>query len=137
MKNNSLVIDLRRLLPWHKRYASNTSTAIMWAVWLFLWRPLLIVIGVVSLQKQHIIHQMFSAFGLGIEHGVSALLACVVALLLWSNFIPAKTVKPSSAKNISDYEQHFDLAIQDIEQGRQQKVSVIHHDDHGKIIRIE
>ena len=59
MKNNSLIIDVRRLLPWHKRYASNTSTAMMWAVWLLLWRPLLIVTGVVSLQKQHVIHKLF------------------------------------------------------------------------------
>lgn len=137
MKNNSLVIDLRRLLPWHKRYASNTSTAIMWAVWLFLWRPLLIVIGVLSLQKQHVIHQMFSAFGLGVEHGVSALLACVVALLLWSNFVPSKVVKKTPAKIMKDYVDHFDLPVQDIEQGRQQKISVVYHDDHGKIIRIE
>lgn len=137
MKNNSLIIDLRRLLPWHTRYASNTSTAMMWAVWLFLWRPLLIVIGVLSLQKQHLIHQLFSAFGLGIEHGVSALLACVVALLLWTNFIPSKVVNETPVKTMTDYGDHFDLSVQEIEQGRQQKISMVHHDDHGKIIRIE
>ncbi|WP_180174818.1 poly-beta-1,6-N-acetyl-D-glucosamine biosynthesis protein PgaD [Acinetobacter sp. YH01022] len=137
MKNNPLIIDLHHCLPWHKRYASHTSTAMMWAVWLLLWRPLLIVLGIVSLQKQHVLHQLFSAFGLGIEHGVSALLACAVGLLLWANFVPAKTVKTSSAKNIADYGQHFGLAVEEIEQGRQQKVSVVHHDEHGKIIHIE
>lgn len=137
MKNNPLIIDLRHCLPWHKRYASHTSTAMMWAVWLLLWRPLLIVLGIVSLQKQHLFHQLFSAFSLGIEHGVSALLACAVALWLWSNFVPSKTVQTSSAKNISDYGQHFGLAVEAIEQGRQQKVSVVHHDEHGKIIHIE
>ncbi len=109
----------------------------MWAVWLLLWRPLLIVMGVVSLQKQHVIHKLFSAFGLGVEHGVSALLACVVGLLLCSNFIPSKVVKKTPAKKMSDYVDHLDLPVQDIEQGRLQKVSVVHHDDHGKIIRIE
>ena len=49
----------------------------------------------------------------------------------------AKTVKTSSAKNIADYGQHFGLAVEEIEQGRQQKVSVVHHDEHGKIIHIE
>ncbi len=32
MKVNSLIIDLRRQLPWHKRYFSTTTTAMMWAV---------------------------------------------------------------------------------------------------------
>ena len=137
MKNNPLIVDLRHCLPWHQRYVSHTSTAMMWAVWLLLWRPLLIVLGIVSLQKQRLFYQLFSAFGLGIEHGVSALLACAVALLLWSNFVPSKTVKTRSVKNISDYGQHFGLAIEEIEQGRQQKVSVVHHDEHGKIIHIE
>lgn len=137
MKNNHLIIDLRRYLPWHKRYASNTSTALMWAVWLLLWRPLLIVLGVVSLQKQHVVHQLFSAFGLGLEHGVIALLACVVALLLWTNFIPSKQVKKSPTKTMSDYVQHFELPVQQIEQGREQKISVVHHDSEGKITRIE
>ncbi|MDU5864724.1 MAG: poly-beta-1,6-N-acetyl-D-glucosamine biosynthesis protein PgaD, partial [Acinetobacter sp.] len=39
MKTNSLIIDLRRQLPWHKRYVSTTSTAMMWGGWLLLWRP--------------------------------------------------------------------------------------------------
>lgn len=137
MKSNPLIIDLRHYLPWHKRYASNTSTAMLWVVWLLLWRPLLIVLGIVSLQKQHVVHQLFSAFGMGIEHGISALLACAVALLLWSNFVPAKTIKHSAAKSLSDYGQHFELPVQDIEQVRQQKISVVHYDDHGKMIRIE
>ena len=39
MKSNNLIIDLRRQLPWHKRYVSTTTTAMMWAGWLLLWRP--------------------------------------------------------------------------------------------------
>jgi poly-beta-1,6-N-acetyl-D-glucosamine biosynthesis protein PgaD len=137
MKNNSLSIDLRRQLPWHKRYASNTSTAVMWGVWLLLWRPALLVMGFLSLQKHHVLEHLFGSFGTGLEHGFTALVACAISLLLWSNYVPAKTVKKQSAKTLTDYVHHFDLPVQEIEQSRQQKISTVHHDEHGKIIRIE
>ncbi len=82
MKTNSLIIDLRRQLPWHKRYASTTSTAMMWAVWLLLWRPFVLIWVLAELQKTHLVHRLFSAFGLGIEHGITALIACAICLLL-------------------------------------------------------
>lgn len=137
MKSNSLIIDVRRQLPWHMRYASGTSTAVMWAVWILLWRPVLIVAGLVSLQKHHLLQHLFGSFGLGIEHGVTGLVACTLALLLWSNFMPAKTVKKMQPKILEDYVQHFNLPVQDVEQARQNKVSTVHHDEQGKIIRID
>lgn len=137
MKNNPLIIDLRSFLPWHKRYASGTSTAVMWAVWLLLWRPLLLVMGIMSLQKQHLLTHLFSAFGLGIEHGIMALFSCSIILLLWSNFMPKLTVKKTASKTLHDYEQYFNLPINKIEAGQSQKITVIHHDDSGHIIQIE
>ncbi|OTG91606.1 poly-beta-1,6-N-acetyl-D-glucosamine biosynthesis protein PgaD [Acinetobacter sp. ANC 3813] len=137
MKSNSLIIDLRRQLPWHKRYASNTSTAMMWAVWLLLWRPVLIVAGLMSLQKHHVLQHLFGSFGLGLEHGITALFACVAALLLWSNYMPAKTVEKTQVKTMTDYVHHFNVPVKEVEQGRQKKISIVHHDEHGKIVRIE
>ena len=137
MKNNGLIIDLRHHLPWHKRYASSTSTAVMWAVWLLLWRPVLLVAGFISLQKHHVLQYLFGAFGLGLEHGITALLACAAALLLWSNYMPAKTVQKTQQKTMTDYVHHFNVPVQEVEQGRQQKISIVHHDEQGKIVRIE
>lgn len=137
MKNNSLIIDLRRQLPWHKRYASGTSTAFMWTIWLLLWRPALLVMGFVSLQKNHVLEHLFGAFGIGLEHGFTALVACAISLLLWSNYIPAKTVEKQRAKTMTDYVQHFDLPEQEIEQGRIQKISTVHHDEFGRITHID
>ena len=137
MKNNSLIIDLRSQLPWHTRYASGTSTAVMWAVWLLLWRPFIILAGLMSLQKQHLLQHLFGSFGLGIEHGVTGLIACTVALLLWSNFVPAKKVAQTQPKTLTDYVAHFSLPVQEVEQGRQSKVSTVHHNEQGRIIRID
>ncbi|KCX76861.1 poly-beta-1,6-N-acetyl-D-glucosamine biosynthesis protein PgaD [Acinetobacter baumannii 754286] len=87
-----MIIDLRRQLPWHKRYASTTSTAMMWAAWLLLWRPFVFIWVLAELQKTHLVHRLFSAFGVGIEHGITALIACAVGLLLWSHVLPERRV---------------------------------------------
>ena len=57
MKANSLIIDVRRQLPWHKRYFSTTTTAMMWAGWLLLWRPFILVWVLIELQKR-ILHNV-------------------------------------------------------------------------------
>ncbi|EXS35339.1 poly-beta-1,6-N-acetyl-D-glucosamine biosynthesis protein PgaD [Acinetobacter sp. 826659] len=139
MKTNSLIIDLRRQLPWHKRYASTTSTAMMWAVWLLLWRPFVLIWVLAELQKTHLVHRLFSAFGLGIEHGITALIACAICLLLWSHVLPEHRVGGNAlkAKQTDDYARYFDLPEYEIEQGRSQKITVVHHDELGKIVRVE
>ncbi|WP_336169496.1 poly-beta-1,6-N-acetyl-D-glucosamine biosynthesis protein PgaD [Acinetobacter sp. 161(2023)] len=139
MKTNSLIIDLRRQLPWHKRYVSTTSTAMMWGGWLLLWRPFLFIWVLAELQKTHLVHRLFSAFGVGIEHGITALIACAICLLLWSHLLPERRVAGSAldAKQTDDYSRYFDLPEQEIEQGRSQKITVVHHNEFGKIIRVE
>ncbi|MDT0128397.1 poly-beta-1,6-N-acetyl-D-glucosamine biosynthesis protein PgaD [Acinetobacter baumannii] len=129
-----MIIDLRRQLPWHKRYASTTSTAMMWAA-----RPFVFIWVLAELQKTHLVHRLFSAFGVGIEHGITALIACAVGLLLWSHVLPERRVEGSelNMKQTDDYARYFDLPVQEIEQGRSQKITVVHHNEFGKIIRVE
>ena len=91
MKANSLIIDLRSQIPWQRRYFSMTTTAMMWAVWLLLWRPFILVWVLVELQKSHLAQRLMAALSHGIEHGVMALVSCAIALLLWG-FLPSKRV---------------------------------------------
>jgi poly-beta-1,6-N-acetyl-D-glucosamine biosynthesis protein PgaD len=133
-----LIIDLRRQLPWHKRYFSTTTTAMMWAGWLLLWRPFILVWVLIELQKTHIAQRLMAAFSDGIERGVVALFMCAIALLLWG-LLPAKRVHKKHAieKTLPEYARYFELSEQEIQTGRQQKVSIVHHDENGKIIRVE
>ena len=137
MKPSNLIIDLRRKLPWHQRYMSHTSTAMLWAIWILLWRPLMLIMGVIGIQKPHLLDNLFYALGLGVKHGLTTLLSCAVALLLWSKFVPSKTVKKTATKSLNDYVKYFDLPEQEITQGRSQKVSTVYHDENGKIVHIE
>ena len=79
MKANSLIIDVRHQLPWHKRYFSTTTTAMMWAGWLLLWRPFILVWVLIELQKTHLAQRLMAAFSQGLEHGITALFMCAVA----------------------------------------------------------
>ena len=94
--------------------------------------------GLAILQKTHIAQRLMAAFSDGIERGVVALFMCAIALLLWG-LLPAKRVHKKHAieKTLPEYARYFELSEQEIQTGRQQKVSIVHHDENGKIIRVE
>lgn len=137
MKAESLIIDLRKQLPWHRRYFSTTMTAMLWAFWLLLWRPIIILIGYLSLEKPQLVHYFFNAFAQALESGLFALIACAISLLLWSNFVPAKTKKEAEAKSTQEYADYFSLDVDALLQSRQQKIATVHHDIDGRITYID
>ena len=137
MKTNSLIIDVRKQLPWHRRYFSTTMTAMLWAFWLLLWRPIVILVGYLSLEKPQLVHYFFNAFAKALESGLFALIACAISLWLWSNFVPAKTKKEAEAKSTQEYAEHFNLKVDDLIHSRQQKIATVHHDADGRITYID
>jgi poly-beta-1,6-N-acetyl-D-glucosamine biosynthesis protein PgaD len=137
---HDLVIDLRHLLPWHKRYVSNTTTALMWGAWLMLWRPFLLVWILIQLQKSAAVHHLLNALSISLEYGGLELLLCSVGLLLWSRFMPSASVKTESHAQpmaTQQYADYFALDNQKIEQSRQHKITTVHHNAHGQIIDLE
>jgi poly-beta-1,6-N-acetyl-D-glucosamine biosynthesis protein PgaD len=136
---HDLVIDLRHLLPWHKRYMSNTTTALMWGAWFMLWRPFLLVWILIQLQKSVAVHHLLNALSISLEYGGIELLLCSAVLLLWSRFIPSASVKIESEQSLTtqQYADYFELSNQKIEQSRQHKITVVHHNDQGQIVDLE
>lgn len=134
LNTESLIIDARQDLPWYKRVFSDTSTAVMWGGWLLLWRPVLAITGLMSIHHPHFFSHFLNVIGL--EHYFTALLACAAALLLWSA-LPSHRVKNPQTKQLNDYADYFHLNPQVIQRGRANQICVVHHDEHGKIIRIE
>ena len=137
MKNNALIIDLRSQMPWHKRYVSNTTTAMLWAVWLLLWRPVMIIVGILGVQKPQIVQQFVQMFTHVLENGFTALIACAISLWLWSNFVSSKSVKPTQNKTLDDYAQYFELSPSQLQQARQDQVLTVYHNAEGKIVAIK
>lgn len=137
MKTESLIIDLREQLPWHRRYFTTTLTAMLWACWLFLWRPIALAIGYISIEKPHLVHYFFSTFAQVLENGFFALIGCAVSLWLWSHFVPAKTKKEAETKDIAQYAKHFNLDQDALIQARQQKIATVYHNSNGQVTDIK
>jgi len=137
MKKGSLIIDLRNQLPWHRRYISHTSTAMLWAAWLFLWRPLILIVGFIGVQKPHLLNHFLDVLASALEHGFIALLASALALWLWSNFASTKTVKKLHEHGIDDYAKHFSLDAAALAQSREKKILTVHHNADGKITHFD
>ena len=132
--NHALIIDARQQLRWHQRLFSDTSTAMMWGIWLLLWRPVLIFTWVMSVKHPAaLLHFLNMA---SFEDYMTALFSAVAALLLWST-LPSHKVKNPVARTLDDYASHFGIQPEQIEAGRAQTICVVHHDDEGRIIRIE
>ncbi len=138
MNTENLIIDLRQHLPWHRRYMSNTSTAILWAVWLLLWRPFVLFWLLLELKKGAHLVRLIDVMSQSLEQGLIALLACAAVLWLWSRFMPEKL----ASKNVepllnSDYARYFQLPLQDLQAARQHKICVVQHDSQGQLIALQ
>ena len=110
---------------------------LLWAGWLLLWQPLMISLGVFDQHNHQLVNQIMHVFWSVLENGFVAIMACALMLWLWSNFIPAKSIKYVQVKGITDYAAHFELSAEQIHRSRQQKIVTVHHDESGQIIRIE
>lgn len=137
MNTQSIIIDIRHQLPWQQRYLSNTSTVLLWMGWLLLWQPLMISLGMFDHYNHYLVDQIMRVFWSVLENGFVAILACALMLWLWSNFIPAQSVKYAQVKGITDYAESFDLSAEQIHRSRQQNIITVHHDETGRIVRID
>lgn len=137
MKKKSLIIDLRNQMPWHKRYVSHTTTAMLWAVWLLLWRPLMLIVGIIGVQKPQLLQHFIDVSATIVENGFVALIGCAISLWLWSNYASTKSIKSAEQKDIEDYAAYFSMPIEDLEQSRHDKIVTVHHNAEGQIIRID
>lgn len=137
MSTQSLIIDLRQQLPWHRRYMSTTTTALLWGGWFLLWRPMLLLVTFLVYSTPYGMHKLWNAFWFGLQMDMISLLLCAGVLCLWCKLIPAHTIKQVKSKTTSDYARHFALPEQEINLCRSQKITTVYHNEQGKIIRVE
>lgn len=137
MDKNKLIIDLRYKLPWYRRYASTTSTALVWGIWLLLWRPIMLILGLIGAHRAGIAGKVLTLFLEALEKGMIILMLATLVLLVWHNMLPRKARKNIPAKTDQDYADYFHLEAQQLTQKRQQSIITVHHDNQGKITVLE
>jgi poly-beta-1,6-N-acetyl-D-glucosamine biosynthesis protein PgaD len=140
MRNN-LIINARNSLSWHQRLFSDTTTAVAWGGWLYLWRPILATLGAISGWSANLPNVLVKLIGgsspADIGYSVAALVGGSGTLLLWNYLVPSRKADTHRVQTLRDYASHFQLPEQAILAGRTSAVSVVHHDEQGRIIGIE
>lgn len=144
--SDDLIINVRDQMHWSQRMTTDVCTAVMWGGWFYLWRPVISLLAWLhgwSLIVHPVSHH--HATGLAViargssvlnAEGLLALLCGAGALLLWS-LLPARQVKARSQVNtVADCAEYFGLSEQEIRDGRDTSVCVVHHDAEGRIVRI-
>ena len=126
----SLIINARHRLRWHQRLCSDASTVIMWGAWLKLWYPMLRSSAWVA------DFGFPSGSAVDVQRYAVALAGTSGTLLLW-NQLPASKVPVPEEQSLGDYARHFELTEDEILAGRGSPVAVVHHDEGGRIVRVE
>lgn len=134
--NKSLIINIRKQLDWRQRFFSDSSTALAWAMWLYLWRPLVVITGVHAVNT----HPTLFHFAANISPAMLGSIIAVVifgavGLLLWAR-LPSNRIKPMAHKTLTDYARHFQISKQEIISGREANICTVYHDAQGRIVAV-
>jgi poly-beta-1,6-N-acetyl-D-glucosamine biosynthesis protein PgaD len=137
---DSLIINARHQMRWYQRLFSDASTAMLWGFWLWLWRPVLSIfawLGSFGASFQPTLIKLVSnGSPLNIEGSMMALVGTSGTLLLW-NLLPARKAETPKVMTLRDYAAHFELPELEIINGRASSVCVVHHDEDGRIVRVD
>lgn len=137
---NTLIIDARSQLRWHRRLFSDASTALAWGCWLWLWRPVLSALSWAVGVRMGMQHTVIKLLSLGAPVTVGdtamALVGTSGALLLWSQ-LSARKHPVVRSPEMPEYAAHFGVTPNELQHGRNSQVCTVHHDDQGRILRLE
>ncbi len=131
---HNLIINARDALSWPQRLGGHAGTLLLWALWLWLWQPLLKAINA-------LLHWGFNArlpllSNISVEGPALTLAGTALALLLWNQLPRRQTPQARLQPSLDDYAGHFGLSVQAVSQGQAQQICVVHHDAQGRIVAI-
>ncbi|MFY3744770.1 poly-beta-1,6-N-acetyl-D-glucosamine biosynthesis protein PgaD [Anaeromyxobacter sp. Red801] len=136
--SGSLIINARHRLAWYQRLLSDASTALMWGAWLWLWVPVLRAIAELGMRSSPVLVKLVTnGTGGDLPSSVMALVGTSGTLLVWKGLPARKALADGEALSLRDYARHFALSESSLLAGRRAAVCVVHHDDDGRIVRLE
>lgn len=140
-KKKTLIINQRHELPFSKKIGWDIVTILLWAGWIYLWKPLLIVFyNIVTLDANvdeisKVIFDEISA--VTVEHALLMLVATptVLFILSWLN----RHVAPSEhfIYKFDEYANYFKVDSTKLRETMDSQLITIYHDDNGHIANIE
>lgn len=138
--SGSLIINARHCLRWHQRLLSDASTALLWSGWIWLWMPLVRAWASFAAEGAQLSAAVTPLLAVGSEdalgHSVAALIGASGTLMVW-NRLPGRPARAAPPLSLREHARYFQLPEQELAAGRAASVCVVHHDAHGRIVRVE
>ncbi len=137
--SSSIIIDARRRLSWHQRFAWDASTAALWGGWLLLWAPLLKTgasLASLGIDLPWLPNLLPAGGDGGFPLSIVAL-AGTSGTLMALNKLPVRKPQADEALPVAELAKHFQVPEQVIEAGRNAAICVVHHAAEGRIAGIE
>jgi poly-beta-1,6-N-acetyl-D-glucosamine biosynthesis protein PgaD len=138
---DNLIINARRGLGWRRRAVSDVTTVTLWIIWIYLWWPVILKVHqVVRLRlgfEPAAIEVLETADPIPLKHSLIALIGTCTVLLLWTLLPKRRVTRDHALTTLEDYAGAFDLPAAAIEQGRGNRITTVHCDDEGRIVRLE
>ena len=135
-----LIINARRDLSLPRRLLSDVVTALMWCGWLFLWLPVFLKLHQVVALRMYFAPAAVEVLDvitpISLKHSIIALLGTSGLLLLWTLLPSRRLSHARGVQMLDDYAEYFDIEPAEILAGRNSRICVVSHDEHGNIIGI-
>jgi poly-beta-1,6-N-acetyl-D-glucosamine biosynthesis protein PgaD len=131
--SESIIIDEYHRRPLLDRLLSEGATTALWGSWFWLLR----INQIITHNLLHnLLHLRVFLFGIPsvIEDPAVALVSTTSVLMLWNSI--SNTNTKASDKPIN-YAQYFGLEEKQLEACKQSQVCKVHHDEFGRITKIE
>lgn len=141
-----LIIDRPDLQTWRQRAVFGVLTATFWVAWFFLWLPAITMLGWLAFGYQFRLH-MIDLEGYKGFLGLLAIYALIIAamggsLILWAkyNHVRFRGVdrrRDAPTPTLADSARWVGQPEIALAKWRTFDVMTVHHDEHGRIVRVE
>ena len=134
------IINARHELGRGRRLASDIATLLLWIGWILLWIP--------ALNTLRDAHRLNVDWGLAaqeavdtitpisLSHSALLVLGTCALLLLWS-LIPNRKPAVPQTETLEEESLRLQVPREELQDGRDSRICVVHHDDDGAIRSIE
>ncbi|ETD72633.1 hypothetical protein V757_03040 [Pelistega indica] len=140
-KNNALIINQRKSLPYKKRLYSDILTILLWCFWLYLWKPFFLIlwkIFKVDQDEDKLINSILNQVdSLTFTHALEMLIGTSLLLIIINKISRRQRDYHKTVYKLEDYANYFDLKTDNLNNAQHAQTITIYHDDSGKIINLE
>jgi poly-beta-1,6-N-acetyl-D-glucosamine biosynthesis protein PgaD len=138
---NDLIINARRKLGWRRRILSDLTTVALWVTWLYLWMPVWRKLHQVIRLKLRLepaaIEVLETVDPISIKYSIIMLVGTCALLMLWTLLPKRQVTRAHDVTTLDDYARAFKLPAGTIAEGRNNRITTVHSDEEGAIVRLE